>query len=411
MGDNMDTTTSRGPGAGADPAPGIDMHFDHWSSKMAYSPYDVWARLRNECPVARTDKHGGFFVLSRYDDVFAAALNTETFSSDGDGLGVAIPPQDLRPLYPIDLDPPYHTRYRQILNPFFNMRTVARMQDSIRALARELIAAFPASGVFDAAAAFTLPLPRRVGFQMLSFPEERTAEVSELVEAVMSNVVERQGAAAPRLFEVLSEILAERRAQPRRDDLLDTVVFGEVDGVPVDEKQSFAMLILLLMGGLATTSAALGVMIEWLADHPEDVKRLREHPELHNLAVDEFVRYSSPVAHIGRTVMADTEIDGCPLPKGSRVLLGFGSANRDDRVFGRPDEVLVDRQPNKHVGFGIGPHRCIGSHVAKLQIKVALEELLAAMPPFLVHDHGQTHWVGSESRMIDRLILAVEPTP
>jgi len=268
MGDNMDTTTSRGPGTGADPAPGIDMHFDHWSSKMAYSPYDVWARLRNECPVARTDKHGGFFVLSRYDDVFAAALNTETFSSDGDGLGVAIPPQDLRPLYPIDLDPPYHTRYRQILNPFFNMRTVARMEDSIRGLARELIAAFPASGVFDVAAAFTLPLPRRVGFQMLSFPEERTAEVSELVEAVMSNVVERQGAAAPRLFEVLSEILAERRAKPRRADLLDTVVFGEVDGVPVDEKQSFAMLILLLMGGLATTSAALGVMIECLADHP-----------------------------------------------------------------------------------------------------------------------------------------------
>jgi cytochrome P450 len=208
---------------------------------------------------------------------------------------------------------------------------------------------------------------------------------------------------------VLSSILAERRAQPRRDDLLDTVVCGEVDGVPVDEKQSFAMLILLLMGGLSTTSDALGMMIEWLADHPEDVKRLREHPELHNLAVDEFVRYSSPVAHIGRTVMSDTEVEGCPLPKGSRVLLSFGSANRDDRIFHRPDEVLIDRQPNKHVGFGIGPHRCIGSHLARLQIKVALEELLAAMPPFHVYDHGQTHWVGSESRMIDRLILAVEP--
>jgi cytochrome P450 len=169
------------------------------------------------------------------------------------------------------------------------------------------------------------------------------------------------------------------------------------------------MLVLLLMGGLATTSAALGMMIEWLADHPEDVRRLREHPELHNLAVDEFVRYSSPVAHIGRTAMADTEVEGCPVPRGSRVLLSFGSANRDDRVFPRADEVLVDRHPNKHVGFGIGPHRCIGSHLAKLQIKVALEELLALMPPFRVHDHGQTHWVGSESRMIDRLMIEVEP--
>ena len=135
-------------------------------------------------------------------------------------------------------------------------------------------------------------------------------------------------------------ILAERRSQPRRDDLLDTVVFGEIDGVPVDEKQSFAMLILLLMGGLSTTSAALATMIEWLADHPEDVVRLREHPELHNLAVDEFVRYSSPVAHIGRTVTTDTEVEGCPLPKGSRVLLGFGSANRDEQAFQRADEVL-----------------------------------------------------------------------
>jgi cytochrome P450 len=396
-------------GSRAGTLPGADMHFDHWSSKMAYSPYDVWARMRNECPVARTDAHDGFYVLTRYADVFAAALATGTFSSDGDGLGVAIPPQELRPLYPIDLDPPEHTRYRHMLNPFFSMRTVATMEDPIRELARELISAFPASGVFDVAAAFTLPLPRRVGFRMLSFPEDRTVEVSQLVEAVMSNVAERQGAAAPRLFEVLSTILAERRAQPRRDDLLDTVVFGEIDGVPVDEKQSFSMLVLLLMGGLATTSAALGVMIEWLADHPEDAVRLRDHPELHNLAVDEFVRYSSPVAHIGRTAMADTEIEGCPVPRGSRLLLSFGSANRDDRVFPRPDEVLVDRHPNKHVGFGIGPHRCIGSHLAKLQIKVALQELLATMPPFRVHDHGQTHWVGSESRMIDRLILEVEP--
>jgi cytochrome P450 len=388
--------------------PGMDIEFDHWSSKMAYSPYDVWARLRNDCPVARTPRHGGFYVLSRYEDVFAAALDTDLFSSDGDGLGVAIPPQELRPLYPIDLDPPHHTKYRQLLNPFFNMRAVARLSDDIRAIARELIAKFPDQGSFDVAAAFTLPLPRRVGFKMLSFPESLTDEVSELVEAIMSDVADRQGEAAPRLFGVLSQLLADRKSAPRQDDLFDTVVFGEVDGVPVDDKQSFGMLVLLLMGGLSTTSAALAMMIEWLADHPEDRKRLREHPELHNLAVDEFVRYSSPVAHIGRTVMADTEVRGCPVAKGSRVLLSFGSANRDDREFERADEVIVDRQPNRHAGFGIGPHRCIGSHLAKLQIKIALEEVLASLPEFHVHDYGQTHWVGSESRMMDRLILAVD---
>ncbi|MFE4956023.1 cytochrome P450 [Streptomyces sp. NPDC056653] len=401
-----DPTSSVDP-TGAATAPGLAMEFDHWSSKMAYSPYDVWARLRNECPVARTPRHGGYYVLSRYEDVFAAALDTDRYSSDGDGLGVAIPPQELRPLYPIDLDPPHHTKYRQLINPFFNMRAVAKLEDWIRELARELIAAFPASGTFDVCAAFTLPLPRRVGFKMLSFPEEYTEEVSELVEAIMSDVEDRQGEAAPKLFERLSGILAERKIGSRQDDLLDTVVFGEVDGTPVSDEQSFAMLVLLLMGGLSTTSAALAVMIEWLADHPEDRKRLTEHPELHNLAVEEFVRFSSPVAHIGRTTMSDTEVHGCPIPKGSRVLLGFGSANRDEREFERPDEVIIDRQPNRHAGFGIGPHRCIGSHLAKLQLKVALEELLAAMPPFHVHDHGQTHWVGSESRMMDRLILGM----
>jgi cytochrome P450 len=382
------------------------MEFDHWSSKMAYSPYDVWARLRDTCPVAFTPRHGGFYVLSRYEDVSAAALDTEVFSSDGDDMGVAIPPQELRPLFPIDADPPEHTKYRHLLNPYFNMRAVAQLEDQIRSLARELIATFPTSGPFDIAAQFTLPLPRQVGFAMLSFPEERTAEVSVLVEAVMSNVAERQGEAGPKLMVQLSEILAERRAALRRDDLLDTVVFGEIDGKPVDDQQSFGMLILLLMGGLSTTSSALASMIMWLADHPEDRKLLRERPDLHNAAVDEFVRWSSPVANIGRTAMRDVEVEGCPIPKASRVLLGLGAANRDERAFERPDDVVLDRHPNRHLGFGMGPHRCIGSHVARLQLKIALEELLAAMPELHVHDHGQTHWVGSESRMIDRLIVS-----
>jgi cytochrome P450 len=221
---------------------------------------------------------------------------------------------------------------------------------------------------------------------------------------VMSDVEDRQGEAGPKLFAALLGILHDRKSAARRDDLLDAVVFGEIDGKPVDDRQSFAMLILLLMGGLSTTSAALAAMVQWLGDHPEDIVRLRAHPELHHLAVDEFVRWSSPVAHIGRTVMQDTELHGCPLPRGSRVLLGFGAANRDEREFERADEVLIDRQPNRHAGFGVGPHRCIGSHVAKLQIRVALEELLAAMPPFSI-DHSRTHWTGSETRMLDRLVV------
>ena len=314
-----------------------------------------WARLRNECPVARTEKHGGFFVLSRYADVFAAALDTDTFSSDGDGLGVAIPPQDVRPFYPIDLDPPYLRGTGKMLNlQFFNMRTVATMENSIRELARELIAAFPESGVFDVAAAFTLPLPRRVGFRMLSFPEDRTAEISELVEAVMSNVAERQGAAAPRLFE-------DARRDPRGTPLPAPSRWtcstpwcsAKWTGCPLTRSRR-----LRDAHPAAHGRAFHHERRSWDDDRVAGrsprgtVRRLREHPELHNLAVDEFVRYSSPVAHIGRTVMTDTEVEGCPLPKGSRVLLGFGSANRDERTFQRADEVLIgSKQPKQARGL------------------------------------------------------------
>jgi len=404
----MEMTDSARAEAPAEPVR-RDMDFDHWSSKVAFDPYDSWSRLRNECPVAHSSRHGGFYVLSRYDSVFAAALDTEVYSSDGDGTGVAIPPQEMS-LFPIDADPPIHTQYRQLLNPFFSMRQVGTMEDWIRGLARRLIAGFPASGSFDIAAAFTLPLPRRVGFHMLNFPEHLHDEVATAVSAVMDDVDDRQGEGADKLFTVLSGILAERRAQGRRGDLLDSVVFGEIDGRPVDEQQSFSMLVLLLMGGLSTTSAALASMIQWLGDHPEDIERLRADPAIQKFAVDEFVRWSTPVAHIGRTVKKDTEVDGCPIPRGSRVLLGFASANRDDRVFDRPDEVIVDRQPNRHAGFGIGPHRCIGSHLAKLQIKVALEELLGSMPAYRI-DHSQIHWKGGETRLMDRLVVEIEEAP
>ena len=202
-------------------------------------------------------------------------------------------------------------------------------------------------------------------------------------------------------------MIAGRRAGQRQDDLLDAVVFGQVDGAPLDDAQVMAMLILLLFGGLGTTSAALACMFQWLADHPDDRARLHDHPELHDHAVDEFIRWASPVAHLGRTVTTDTQLHGCPMAAGSRVVLAYGSANRDETQFDRPDQVIVDRHPNRHVAFGVGPHRCVGSHLARLQMKVALQELLVGMPPFRVHDHGQIRWVRGETRLMDRLLLEV----
>jgi cytochrome P450 len=388
-------------------ATSVAFEFDHWSSKMAYSPWDVWSRMRHECPVAWTPSHGGYYVLSRYEDVCAAALDPGTFSSDGNGAGVAVPPQEIRPLYPIELDPPLHTAYRSILNPWLNPHAVAAMEPWVRDLVREHIATFPASGSFDIAEAFTLLVPRMVAFRVLGFPPEDTAEIAALVDQVSTSIDDRQGEAGPRLFAKLSDTVTSRLRNPRQDDLLDAVVFGEIDGVRLDSTQVMAVLILLLFGGLGTTSAALGGMILWLADHPEDRDRLRDHPELFDTAVDEFVRWSTPVAHLGRTAMNDVDVRGCPIPAGARVVLAYGSANRDETHFERPDEVILDRHPNRHAGFGIGRHRCVGSHLARLQMRVALDELLRALPEFHVADHGEIRWVKGETRMICNLPLSV----
>jgi cytochrome P450 len=386
---------------------GADLEFDHWSSKIAYSPWDVWSRMRSQCPVARTETHGGYYVLTRYDDVFAAALNPGLFSSDGDGLGVAVPPQPIRPLYPLELDPPQHTAYRALLNPRLNPRAVAEMEPWVRAIVQEMVAQLPVTGVFDVAERFTLPMPKRVAYHVLGFPEDIREEVSLRIDQVSTNVGDRNGEAGPRLLELLTAAIAARRAGERQDDLLDAVIFGQVGGVPLDDAQVMAMLILLLFGGLGTTSAALACMFLWLGDHPDDRARLHDHPELHDRAVDEFIRWASPVAHLGRTVVTDTEMHCCPMAAGSRVVLAYGSANRDETQFDRPDEVIVDRHPNRHVAFGVGPHRCVGSHLARLQMKVTLQELLAGMLPFRVHDHGQIRWVHGETRLIDRLLLEV----
>jgi cytochrome P450 len=148
---SAEAPAAAGPDADGAIEPGADLEFDHWSSKIAYSPWDIWSRMREQCPVARTDSHGGYYVLTRYDDVFAAALNPGQFSSDGDGLGVAVPPQPIRPLYPLELDPPQHTAYRALLNPRLNPRAVAAMEPWVRSIAREMIAKLPVTGVFDVA--------------------------------------------------------------------------------------------------------------------------------------------------------------------------------------------------------------------------------------------------------------------
>ena len=382
--------------------------FDHWSPDMTRSPWETWASLRESCPVAHSDAYGGFYVISRYADVYKAILDFGVYSS-GTEEGVGVPPQEVRPLLPVDSDPPIQLAYRAIINPYLAPRAVAIYEPWIRERARDLISRFPVGIPFDVAEMFTLKFPRHVAFRVLGFPVEDMEEISGYIEtlATHTGAVAEAGAGAA-LFGRLDETIQQARDDPDRDDIVGGIVRGTVEGRPLTEAEIRSMLSLLLFGGLGTTSASIAGMLLWLADHEKDRERLRSDPSLITVALDEFVRWASPVAHMGRTVTSTTELGGCPLKPGDRVLLSYGSANRDAAQFERADEVLLERHPNRHVGFGMGPHRCVGSHLAKLQMRVALEEFLSSFSKFEIVDHDGIEWAPGETRYISRLPFLVE---
>jgi cytochrome P450 len=402
---DVTTPSAAPPGA----LPGDELRYNHLSEKMTASPWDTWARMRTTCPVAHTPAHGGHYVLTRYADVTTALVDPATFSSDGDGDGVAIPPQATRPLYPIDADPPIQRDYRSIINPHLSPRRVATMEPWVREYAREVVAALPADGIIDAAAEFTLVFPRLVAFTILDLPADQHRHISENVEIASIDRTEKGAAAGAAIFTAISETLERRRAEPPRDDLVGSLLAGTAEGGrPLTEQEVMSMMLLLLFGGLETTSAAIGGMLLWTADHPEDrVQLMGADDSLWKTATDEVVRWTAPVSHLARTVTSDIEINGCPIDKGSRVLLSYGSANRDTAEFARADEVVIDRFPNRHVGFGMGPHRCVGSHLAKLQIRVGFQEFVTRYPEYSVPDHSGIRWRPGETRYICNLPLAV----
>jgi cytochrome P450 len=184
---------------------------------------------------------------------------------------------------------------------------------------------------------------------------------------------------------------------------MSVLLEAEIDGRPLDDNEVLFSMTLLLLGGLDTTTSAIALALAHLADYPEDRARLLADPELLDTAVEEFVRVATPVQGLGRTVTKDTTLAGCPMAAGDRVFLLWASGNRDPQAFDRPDEVVLDRHPNHHLGFGAGPHRCVGSHAGKLMVKIALSELLPWLGDY--GTAGELGWVGGETRGIRNLLV------
>ncbi|MEA2592504.1 MAG: hypothetical protein QOD62_2335 [Actinomycetota bacterium] len=344
-----------------------------------------WARsneIRQRCPVAWSTGHWsetdtGFWLLSRYDDVNAAAQNWERFTS---ALG-AVPVQydlELLRLIPLETDPPVHRTIRRLLNPFFTPEALKAHEPAVRGLVVELIDRCVAEGTTDFVSRFATVLPPRAFFEL--FFGEDPAQIAWVYEAIdtMQTKPELAADMAPKILGWCASLLENRRAEGRRDDLVGTIAHaGHDDELTLSEKQRIEITYLMVVAGIDTTASALGNIGYHLATDPELRARLREAAAAQlDRAVDEFLRFESPVPLAGRTLTEGVEMGGCPMAAGERVMLNWLAANRDPAAFTDPDELDVTRDnAGKHLAFGAGLHRCLGSHLARREIRITIEEL------------------------------------
>ncbi|HTO00866.1 MAG TPA: cytochrome P450 [Microthrixaceae bacterium] len=362
-------------------------------------PFTMYEGLRENDPVHRVaeDERLGegsqYWVLSRFDDVWRAAGDARTFSS-ADGLTV-VPGERERigltdaaaPM--VMQDPPAHTAFRRLVAKGFTPRRVAVIEPQVRSFVRERLSRLDGAGPVDVIAELFKPLPSMVVAHYLGVPEEDRSRFDVWTEAIVeANASGNVANAADRLGELLtyfSELIEIRRNDPG-DDVISDLVQVDADGEPKSSLlQTLGFAFTMVAGGNDTTTGLLGVSAELLTEHPDQRQRLIDDPALIGSAVDELLRLSSPVQGLARTVTADVTIHGTTIPKGDKVLLLYGSANRDPREFGpTAPEFRVDREIDRILTFSVGPHHCLGAAAARLQGRVVLEELLARYPEFSV---------------------------
>jgi cytochrome P450 len=340
--------------------------------------HETLAVLRAESPVAATPQPGEYYV-SRYDDVYRVLRDSETFSS---AEGVAVDPGGAK-LPPIDLDPPLHTQWRSVLNRWFTRQRMAVHEPAIRATAHSMLDEALAGDGTDLVTAYAGRLPTEVFFaQIMRLPREDAERCAAYVDqAVFSadHEASREGYALLGAF--VTPLVTELQQRPPEDELLSAVAHAEIDGRKVTTQEAILAVTLLILGGLETTAGALGQFVVRFCREPEIPARLRAEPDLLPTAIEELLRLDPPFIAIARTATRDTEIGGHRIEAGQQVLISFASANRDEGEFACPHAFDPDRSANRHLSFGAGPHRCAGSNLARMNLRIALEELLAR-----VHD-------------------------
>jgi cytochrome P450 len=384
--------------------------YDIFDPQYISDPFGIWDELREACPMAHTDRWGGSWLPTRYADVYEIAHDVEKFPS-GNGISVVpliVPetgadgsqqaPVLTSGVPPISADGELHSWTRRLILPTMSPARVAEYEIYTRELCKRLVAEIVERGEGDAAAEYAQQIPVRVIGHILGVPEEMSPTFTEWVRDILefAHDPERRRRGVMGMIGFVQQAIAERRAEPK-DDFITELLASEHNGEPISDPVVMGMCALLLIAGIDTTWSSIGSTMWHLATHPQDRARLVAEPELMPTAIEEFLRAYAPVT-MARRLIEDKEYNGCPMKAGERVLMNFPGANRDPEVFPDADKVILDRQQNRHLAFGAGIHRCAGSNLARMELRVAVEEWLARIPEFEVVDGGTVTWAGGQVR-------------
>lgn len=363
--------------------------FDHADPEYNRRAPEIWAELRETCPVARSERYGGVWLPVTHEYVREIAYDTENFTSRAVVVNTQVP-EDLAPIGgapPITSDPPFHHEARRLLLPPFAPKKIELWEPEIRTLCGELLDVMEADArngkLIDAAVQYAQHIPVNVIARMLGFPLEDQDLFREFVHDVLEGInsdPDVRMANFERLDAYIATQIEEHRQNPR-DDLTSYLLEVELFGEKLSLEHVGGSIILLLLAGIDTTWSAIGSSLWHLASHPDDLQRLVREPEVMSTAIEEFLRAYAPVT-MARLVAKDHDFHGCPMKVDDWVLLPFPAANLDPSEFEAPDQVVIDRQENRHAAFGLGIHRCLGSNLARLELRIAIEEFINRFPLF-----------------------------
>jgi cytochrome P450 len=371
--------------------------FDHADPNYNPNQFEIWSELRDKCPIAHSNRYGGTWLPVRHADVTRIAYDIDSFSNCGPLVNTMPPenPPKTLGLTPLSTDPPYHAAVRRPILPYFSPKKIESMSGEVRDICRRLLDDMGEAEFVDGALQYAQHVSTIVTAKLMGFPLEDADKIRTWVKGGFEGVNHSpEELMASRMEQVayLDQLIENHRTTPQDDVTTFLLENATLDGEPWTHERVRTNLHLIMVAGVDTTWSSIGSSIWHLATHPSDLARLVQDPDVWPAAVEELLRVYAPLT-MARVVTRDLEYEGCPMKEGDWVLLPYPAANVDPDVWGESaTEVVIDRAENRHYTFGLGPHRCLGSNLARLEMRVALEEFVGRFPRFELADPDAVTW-------------------